>query len=188
MGCMACLSLPEQGGLVGRSLALQKMARAVAPILCVGIHRLLPDQPGRYCRPFSKDGLHVVLGLATPTLGILLMMSPTLALIDATRQRTPVLREDDRGVLRVGGTRIPLETVLAAYEAGLTVEEIVLEFDALDPADVHEVLSHALRHPSEVRLYLQSRARAGEDARRQSEARSPAAALRARLLARRERG
>ena len=46
------------------------------------------------------------------------------------------IRRDDQGVLRIGKTRITLETLLEAYFAGLTVEQILDDYPTLTPADV----------------------------------------------------
>lgn len=95
------------------------------------------------------------------------------------------LRSDSGGVLRVGGTRVTLESVLGAYLEGETAEGIVERFPTLDLADVHATIAWFLRHRPEAGAYL---ARCGSDqreARLESSRKSGATGLRARLLARR---
>jgi uncharacterized protein (DUF433 family) len=43
---------------------------------------------------------------------------------------------DPNGVLRVGGTRVTLDTVVGAFNAGCAPEEIVLRYDSLRLDDV----------------------------------------------------
>jgi uncharacterized protein (DUF433 family) len=88
-------------------------------------------------------------------------------------------------VVRVGGTRVTLDTVVAAFEQGATVEEIVQQYPSLHLADAYAVIGYFLRHRSEVEAYLAKR---GEDSRRvrhENEARFDPTGVRARLLARR---
>jgi uncharacterized protein (DUF433 family) len=92
---------------------------------------------------------------------------------------------DQYGVVRVGGTRIPLDTVIVAYKQGETPEEIVEGFDVLNVADVYAVIGYYLRHQDEVEAYLSERRRRGEEIRRENEARFPPEGFRERLLARR---
>lgn len=95
------------------------------------------------------------------------------------------LNLDAGGVLRVGGTRVTLDTVVAVFNHGATAEEIVLRFPTLRLADVYAVLGYYLRHRDEVETYLaRGRAEAAE-VRRQHEARHDPRGIRDRLLARR---
>jgi len=95
------------------------------------------------------------------------------------------LSKDADGVLRIGGTRVPLETVVHAFESGATPEEISQDFPVLDLADVYATVTYYLRHRNEVAEYLERRATEAEAIRRKVEARSPANAnLRERLMAR----
>jgi uncharacterized protein (DUF433 family) len=94
------------------------------------------------------------------------------------------LEADAKGVLRVGGTRIPLDTVVEAFTTGSTPEEIVRRFDALRLEDVYLVLGYYLRHRPEVEAYLAQRRDAGEAHRAQAEANLSWAEVRARLQAR----
>lgn len=80
------------------------------------------------------------------------------------------LRDDGMGSLRVGKTRVPLESVLALHGQGQTAERIVEAFDTLELADVHAVLAWALRHPNDVAAYLKESDEQAEEVRRQLEA------------------
>lgn len=50
----------------------------------------------------------------------------------------------------VAGTRIRVATILAAYRQRMTVEEIVQQYPALRPADVHDALAYAYDHLDEI--------------------------------------
>jgi uncharacterized protein (DUF433 family) len=106
----------------------------------------------------------------------------------ATLVLTPIpqpLRVDEHGTVRVGRTRIPLDTVVFAYQQGDRPEEIAENFDTLDLADIYATISYYLRHRQEVDAYLAEREREAEALRRELESRSPPDGLRERLLARR---
>ena len=85
--------------------------------------------------------------------------------------------------MRVGGTRVTLDTVVAAFLEGATAEEIAYPVLAL--ADVYAAIGYYLRHRSEVEAYLDQRRQAGERVRGENAARFDPAGIRARLLARR---
>jgi len=97
------------------------------------------------------------------------------------------LQEDTDGVLRVGGTRVTLDTLVAAFEEGATPEEIVQQYPSLQLADVYAVIGYYLRHREEVEQYLQRRHKQAERVRGENEARFPSAGVRERLLARRRK-
>jgi uncharacterized protein (DUF433 family) len=63
------------------------------------------------------------------------------------------LAVDAHGVLRVGNTRVTLETVLAAFADGATAAEIVQQYPSLHWADVYSVIGDYLRHVSEIDAY-----------------------------------
>ena len=92
------------------------------------------------------------------------------------------------GVVRVGKTRVMLDTVVVAFQEGATAEEIVYQYPALDLADVYSVIGYYLRQRSEVEEYLQDRQQKADIIRRQNESRFPPQGVRERLLARRRSG
>ena len=96
----------------------------------------------------------------------------------------PLLADKD-GVVRVGGTRVTLDTVVAAFNEGATAEEIVQPYPLLQLADVYSVISYYLRNHSVVEAYLQKRQQQAEGIRKQNEARFDPHGIRERLLARR---
>ena len=103
----------------------------------------------------------------------------------AVETQPSLLRVDERGVLRIGDTRVRLDTVVTAWKQGDSPEQIVENFDVLDLADVYAVISHYLRHRLEVEKYLAENRQEAERLRAENERRFPQAGIRERLLARR---
>jgi len=95
------------------------------------------------------------------------------------------LRIDAFGVMYVGRTRVPLDTVVRAYDQGTSPEEIALRFTALDLADIYAVIGYYLKHRDEIEDYLRRRKAFRDEVRRQVEAKFNPAGIRERLLARR---
>ncbi len=101
-----------------------------------------------------------------------------------TPEQTP-LAEDADGVIRVGGTRVTLDSVVGAFNAGANAEDIVSMYPSLDLADVYTVMAYYLRHRSQVDAYLRKREAEGAKVRAENEARFDPHGVRDRLLARR---
>jgi uncharacterized protein (DUF433 family) len=97
----------------------------------------------------------------------------------------PLVADAD-GVVRVGNTRVTLDTLVEAFCTGATAEEIVQQYPSLNLADVYQVISYYLRRPSEVEAYLQQRKAQRESIRQQNESLFHPSGIRARLLARRK--
>ena len=94
------------------------------------------------------------------------------------------LQADVDGTVRVGKTRVTLDTIVAAFSDGATAEEIVQRYPSLHLADVYQVIGYYLRRPSEVEAYLQQRMSRAEAVRGQNESRFDPQGVRDRLLAR----
>ena len=92
---------------------------------------------------------------------------------------------DASGGVRVGGTRVPLDTVIYAFLEGATAEEIVEDFPTLDVADIHVLIGYYLRNRDAVDAYLREREVEAEAIRAEHLARFPQDGIRERLLARR---
>ena len=102
-----------------------------------------------------------------------------------TIERVP-LHTDADGVVRVAGTRVTLDTIVGAFEAGATAEEIAQQYPTVPLVDVYSVITYYLRHKPEVDAYLRDRAALAERVRGDVPRRFPAAGIRERLLARRK--
>jgi uncharacterized protein (DUF433 family) len=101
-----------------------------------------------------------------------------------TTEPIPIHTDDD-GVIRVGGTRVTLDTLVAAFDAGATAEEFVIRYPSLSLPDVYSVIAYFLHHQEEVRAYVATRDQRRADARRENETRFDPSGVRQRLLARR---
>jgi len=99
-------------------------------------------------------------------------------------QEAPPLTTDSHGVVRVGGTRVTLDVIVHAFDAGASPEEIVQSFPSLSLPDVYSTVAYVLRHRSEVDAYLAEQVAEAEAIRRAIEERYPTAELRQRLRAR----
>lgn len=99
-------------------------------------------------------------------------------------ERVPVHTDAD-GVIRVGGTRVTLDTLVAAFDAGATAEEIAQQYPSVVLADIYSVIAYYLRHGSDIRAYISERQRQAAQVREQNERRFDASGIRARLQARR---
>jgi uncharacterized protein (DUF433 family) len=69
----------------------------------------------------------------------------------------PLCADPVTGVIRVGNSRVTLDTLLAEYRKGASPEKIAEEFDAITLADVHFAIAYYLRHQDEVNAYLRWR-------------------------------
>lgn len=98
-------------------------------------------------------------------------------------QPVPLSTASD-GIVRVTGTRVPLETIVRAFHQGATPEEIAQDFTTLSLADVYSVLAYYLANRSPVDAYVAERQMRSDSARLAHEAQFDSTGIRARLLAR----
>lgn len=99
--------------------------------------------------------------------------------------RLPPLREDEHGVIRLGSTRVSLESVVIAFDRGASAEEIAESFPSVELATVYATLAYVLTERDRVDQYLSQRKTSVDELRAEAERRFPADGLRARLLSRR---
>jgi len=96
------------------------------------------------------------------------------------------LSVDAQGTVRVGGTRLALETVLEIFKQGASPQEIVSAFPDLELADVYAIITYYLRHRADVDAYLHDQETKAAEIRLKVAARQgDQQGLRDRLLARR---
>ena len=94
------------------------------------------------------------------------------------------LTTDADGVIRVGGTRVSLDTVLVAYKQGSDPEDIVDMFTSLKLADVYAVIGYYLQNRDEIEAYLSERQQQHDRVKQMNEARFDPNGIRERLLSR----
>jgi len=95
------------------------------------------------------------------------------------------LESEADGVVRVKGTRVTLDTVVAAFAEGATAEEIAQQYPTLALSDIYAVLSYNLRRREEVDADLQERNERRSQVRRENESRFDPKGVRERLMGRR---
>src|SRR5438067_1760846 len=87
-----------------------------------------------------------------------------MAIVEAT-QEVPLTTTVD-GTLRIGDSRVSLDSVIHHYRRGATAEEIVLRFPGLRLADVHATIAYFLNHSDEIDEYLSQRQQDGTELRK----------------------
>ncbi len=68
------------------------------------------------------------------------------------------LRLDAQGTIRVGRSRVTLDTVIDAYQRGTGPEAIARQFPAVSLADVYGTIAYYLQHQPALDAYLRARA------------------------------
>ena len=101
----------------------------------------------------------------------------------AVAEKIPIKTDMD-GVIRVGNTRVTLETLVTAFNSGSTAEEIVYQFPVLNLADVYAVITYYLRNRDTLEKYLNKRKQRAEQVKRQNQNNENMNDVRKRLIAR----
>jgi uncharacterized protein (DUF433 family) len=97
----------------------------------------------------------------------------------------PLIEHSD-GVIRVGETRVTLETVVEAFNEGATAEEIAAQYPALQLGDIYATITYYLRHRAEVDAYVQRQGQRADAIRHENFVRADQNGIRERLIARRK--
>ena len=103
----------------------------------------------------------------------------------AFTEKIPIETDKD-GMIRVGNTRVTLETLVTAFNSGSTAEEIVYQFPILNLADVYAVITYYLRNRDTVEKYLDKRKQRAEQVKRQNQNNENMNDVRKRPLARQD--
>ena len=102
----------------------------------------------------------------------------------AIKLHTIPLKADPDGVMRVGETRVTLDTVIHAFEQGHTAEEIISHYPVLRLADVYSIIAYYLNNQVAVEAYLRQQQEATQKTWEQIEAQPDYQGFRQRLIAR----
>ena len=97
-----------------------------------------------------------------------------------TLQAAPLTRWDD-GSIRIGSSRIPLDSIVHAFADGATAEQIQDDFPSLSLREIYGAISYYLEHQEDVEQYLRQRGQEAVKVRREIENRPRVAALRRRV-------
>ena len=96
---------------------------------------------------------------------------------------------DENGTARVGGSRVPLDTVVFAFRHGATAEQIAEQYPSLRLSDIYSVIGYYLNHQDEIDKYLSVRTAQASEVRAEIEARnSDLGSIRERLTRRSKLG
>jgi uncharacterized protein (DUF433 family) len=98
------------------------------------------------------------------------------------QQTKDYIRLDEHGVMRVGNTRIPLDSVVAAFQQGHSAETIQQQYPALNLEEVYGTITFILANPEKVSEYLKQQQQVWEQWREKSEQHSSPVLERLRAL------
>lgn len=94
------------------------------------------------------------------------------------------LQMDEHGTIRVSGTRVTLDVIIARYHQGRSPESIHEGFPTVPINDIYAVISYYLAHHDELDVYLKQQNEEAERIRQEWEAQYPPKITRAELMAR----
>lgn len=83
------------------------------------------------------------------------------------------IRTDEHGSIRVGGTRVLLEVIIACHQRGETPEEIHEGFPTVKLADIYAVITYYLENRELVDEYIHQQDEEGERIRQKLEHEHP---------------
>ncbi len=86
---------------------------------------------------------------------------------------TVPIHTDEHGAIRVSGTRVTLDTLIARYQQGDKPEDIHEGFPTVPLTDIYIVIGYYLSHRAEIDAYLQRREAEAERIRQDAEAKYP---------------
>ena len=82
------------------------------------------------------------------------------------------IRTDEHGVMRVSGTGVMIDSVVAGFRQGLSAETIQQQFLALTLEEVYGAIAYYLGNQKLVEEYLQEQQRVWDDSRNRNNASS----------------
>lgn len=77
---------------------------------------------------------------------------------------------DEHGTIRITGSRVTLDTIVAQFQQGATAEQIQEDFPSLTLREVYGAISYYLEHKDEVEAYLNARQQEADAIRAKIEA------------------
>jgi uncharacterized protein (DUF433 family) len=92
------------------------------------------------------------------------------------------VRTDEHGVMRVGATRVMLDSVIAGFEQGHSPETIRQQYPSLSLEEVYGAITYCLAHPDEVQEYMKRQDAVWAEARARSERDVPPVVARLRAM------
>jgi uncharacterized protein (DUF433 family) len=74
---------------------------------------------------------------------------------------------DEAGGIRIGQSRVTLDSLLASYHNGSTPEEIAVQYPVLRLAEIYTAIAYYLTHRQEIDSYLEQRHQKAQQQRNQ---------------------
>jgi uncharacterized protein (DUF433 family) len=96
------------------------------------------------------------------------------------------IRTDEYGVLRVGNSRVSLDSVVIAFQEGYSPESIRQQYPALTLEEVYGAITYYLANRASVEEYLRRQDEVWKRARQEAEPHPNAVVQRLRSLARQQ--
>lgn len=97
---------------------------------------------------------------------------------------SPPLRWDEAGGIRIGSSRVTLDSLLATYHNGSTPEEIAIQYPVLHLEDIYSAIAYYLSHRQEIDNYFEQRNQKAQQLRQQITQKHNLVELSQRLLTR----
>ena len=94
------------------------------------------------------------------------------------------LTQDANGIILVKGSRVTLDTLIARYQVGDTVEEIHEGYPSVSVEQIQKIISWYLTHQNEVDEYVSKEEEEAQIIRREIESQPANIALREKLMRR----
>ena len=94
----------------------------------------------------------------------------------------PPLRWDEAGGIRIGQSRVTIDSLLASYHMGSTPEEIAVQYPVLQLEDIYATITYYLTHRQQVDKYLEQRRQKAQQQRQQLDQKYNLVGMRKRLL------
>jgi len=95
------------------------------------------------------------------------------------------LHQDETGTVRVIGSRMTLDTLVAAFKRGATAEQIQDSFPSLSLRQIYGAIAYYLDHQDDVQAYLSERQTEADAIRQQIESQPKYKEFRERIRRRR---
>jgi uncharacterized protein (DUF433 family) len=108
-----------------------------------------------------------------------------MALLEMLTPHPPPLRTEADGTLRIGNSRVTMNTVIHAFNDGASLEAVVDRYPSLSLTDVYAVVTYYLWNYDAVNAYLAEQESRGKEIRTLIETRLPKNGFREKLLSRR---
>ena len=102
-----------------------------------------------------------------------------------TFNQTVPLHQDETGTVRVTGSRVTLDTLVAAFKKGATAEQIQDSFPSLSLRQIYGAIAYYLDHQDDVQAYIRDRQAEAKTLRQQIESQPQYKEFRERIRRRR---